>query len=510
MNGVSIIFLVVMILVGGLVAYIGDLLGRRLGKKRLSVWRLRPKHTAALGTFLAGMLGTLVTIIVLATASEPVRAWLLEGEQIRRDLKAERQKLSEAQETLQQERDRISQLEDRNKQLSGENEARQTELTQKEADILKAQQKAQSLESQIAGLQAGLKDFRKRLADARTQVIDLEKRQKELLADVKTAEALKAKAQTDNAEIQRVNLELTNQNSVLERKIAEAEAKVKQLSMAVEDYQKLINQQESQLEAADRKYQDAIREATANLAKADNELKALQDDINRLKSTRQYLETTIGFARTSPLLFNRGAELARLQTRDLLTMAEAEKIVLGLLSDSNDLARDAGSSRAINNRYATLVDRQIETQTFTPEEQIKIAVEELSGKSENMLVIARVLYNAFKGEPVALTLEVHRNPVIYEADAVVFEFEVDGRQTENEIISSILASLRSGLSDKASGDGMIPAYGQESPLGEVTQDQILEMAERVKAMGRRTTVQILAAQQTRAGDKLKVKFRLKP
>src|SRR5205807_5436908 len=45
----------------GFIAYIGDLLGRRLGKKRLSVFGLRPKHTAILLTIVTGVLIASVT-----------------------------------------------------------------------------------------------------------------------------------------------------------------------------------------------------------------------------------------------------------------------------------------------------------------------------------------------------------------------------------------------------------------------------------------------------------------
>ena len=58
--------LALLVLLGGIVAYLGDTIGRTIGKKRLKFWRLRPKHTAALGTFLAGMTGTALTIAALA------------------------------------------------------------------------------------------------------------------------------------------------------------------------------------------------------------------------------------------------------------------------------------------------------------------------------------------------------------------------------------------------------------------------------------------------------------
>ena len=64
---------VVLVLLSGVVAAVGDWLGRRLGKKRLRIGRLRPKHTAILTTAVAGMLITLTTILVLSLFSEQVR-----------------------------------------------------------------------------------------------------------------------------------------------------------------------------------------------------------------------------------------------------------------------------------------------------------------------------------------------------------------------------------------------------------------------------------------------------
>jgi len=53
--GTAIVILLLLALCG-FIAYIGDLLGRRLGKKRLTIFGLRPKHTAILLTVVTGVL----------------------------------------------------------------------------------------------------------------------------------------------------------------------------------------------------------------------------------------------------------------------------------------------------------------------------------------------------------------------------------------------------------------------------------------------------------------------
>ncbi len=66
----------------GFIAYWGDLLGRRLGKRRLSLFGLRPRYTAIIFTTVTGMLIAVFTIAFMATISQRVRLLMLEGDKI--------------------------------------------------------------------------------------------------------------------------------------------------------------------------------------------------------------------------------------------------------------------------------------------------------------------------------------------------------------------------------------------------------------------------------------------
>jgi len=73
--------LAVIIMVSGLIAYIGNTVGRSIGKKRLTVLGLRPRHTATAITVITGSLIALMTGMILFAASADVRTALfgLEG-----------------------------------------------------------------------------------------------------------------------------------------------------------------------------------------------------------------------------------------------------------------------------------------------------------------------------------------------------------------------------------------------------------------------------------------------
>ncbi|MDF2636214.1 MAG: hypothetical protein K0R78_3088 [Pelosinus sp.] len=66
----------VLAITGGAIAYIGDKLGTKVGKKKLSIFGLRPKHTSIVVTIITGILITGSTIGVLTLVSKDVRTAL--------------------------------------------------------------------------------------------------------------------------------------------------------------------------------------------------------------------------------------------------------------------------------------------------------------------------------------------------------------------------------------------------------------------------------------------------
>jgi len=74
-----------LIILGGIVSYLGDLLGSYFGKRRLSIFGLRPKNT---GTLISLMTGTMITIATLGGAmliSEDYKDALLNYRKLKSD-----------------------------------------------------------------------------------------------------------------------------------------------------------------------------------------------------------------------------------------------------------------------------------------------------------------------------------------------------------------------------------------------------------------------------------------
>ena len=84
MFGIRLMFLLAVM--GGLIAFIADKLGSKIGKKKLSVFGLRPHDTSVLLTVLSGVLIALFSVGILAVSSESARTALFGMEKLQKEL----------------------------------------------------------------------------------------------------------------------------------------------------------------------------------------------------------------------------------------------------------------------------------------------------------------------------------------------------------------------------------------------------------------------------------------
>ncbi len=78
--------LVLTLLAGGVLSIVGDRIGMKFAKRRISLWGLRPKHTSSILTALTGTMISLVVIVILAIVSESVRTSLFPLQFIQRQI----------------------------------------------------------------------------------------------------------------------------------------------------------------------------------------------------------------------------------------------------------------------------------------------------------------------------------------------------------------------------------------------------------------------------------------
>ncbi len=127
------IFLILLVLVlSGLIATMGDRIGTKVGKARLSLFNLRPKNTAVLVTILTGMLISASTMGLLLLVSRGLRDRLLNFEKIRlglrRDAEAAQIQLGKANTELEKANTDKVQVQQQLQQVKRERQRAQVEL----------------------------------------------------------------------------------------------------------------------------------------------------------------------------------------------------------------------------------------------------------------------------------------------------------------------------------------------------------------------------------------------
>ncbi|MCR5662754.1 MAG: DUF3084 domain-containing protein [bacterium] len=98
---IILVYLCVIVIAGG-IAYFANRLGRHIGKRKMSIFHLRPRHTSILITTFTGAAIAVITLTVFAALSEPVRVLLGGLQDLRKEEASLRAKVDKLHAELEQ------------------------------------------------------------------------------------------------------------------------------------------------------------------------------------------------------------------------------------------------------------------------------------------------------------------------------------------------------------------------------------------------------------------------
>lgn len=180
--------MLILILLGGLIAYLGDKIGMQVGKRRLSLFGLRPKYTSIVVTIGTGLLIVAASITVLSIASNDVRDALFRMREIQATLASNQAKLAELESelTLQQEEleRTVQQRDEATRELSQAAqrlEEVEAEYRRVEAELTAARAEVEFQRRRIVNLQDVSEELLQRIQEMQETVVDL-KEQIDILA----------------------------------------------------------------------------------------------------------------------------------------------------------------------------------------------------------------------------------------------------------------------------------------------------------------------------------------
>lgn len=102
------LLILALLVLGGVLSTLGDRLGSKVGKARLSLFNLRPRNTAVVITALTGALISAISLGLMLLVSQRLRVGLFELDQIQARLRESRAALSQSQAALEQNRQELA------------------------------------------------------------------------------------------------------------------------------------------------------------------------------------------------------------------------------------------------------------------------------------------------------------------------------------------------------------------------------------------------------------------
>ena len=182
------LLILALLALGGVLSTLGDRLGSRVGKARLSLFQMRPRRTAVVITVLTGSLISAVSLGLMLLVSERLRTGLFELDQLEERLANGRSQLATSQRQLatsqaelnraelgqREAQKRFEQAQARASQLRRELAPLLAQRNQLEAERTRLSREVQDRDADIRRTEAELAQVRRRIAAGAQELKDLE------------------------------------------------------------------------------------------------------------------------------------------------------------------------------------------------------------------------------------------------------------------------------------------------------------------------------------------------
>lgn len=324
--------IIVLLVVSAVVSFIGDLVGMRIGKRRVSLFGLRPRHTSSLVTVATGILIMLFTLGALAITSDTVRTAIFSMKFVQRQI-----------------RDLTSQLQENRSELASMEERlaeSQTLLIEKQTQLSEVQSELETRETRLSQVERELEQTRRELEKTQQELGELRNERSRLNRQI---EQLKA-----DAELLKEGLEELRAGKIVVfagELIAQTVFVPEKSGMSLEDLRKSLLANARQIIALRT---GAQSESVQIILEDEDSLKEILDrgrssdkrilirliaSENAVAGEPVYVELS---DYPSALVYPEGTILAKEVLPAGLEEVEAESALYGILADINSKARKDG------------------------------------------------------------------------------------------------------------------------------------------------------------------------
>jgi len=175
----GVLLIVALVIVSGIIAYVGDIVGRRMGRRRLSLLGMRPRHTAVVVSVVAGMLITVMTLAVAMAVSKDVKDGFLRVKQMRRT----QVELSRQLEALNQD---MAKLDREHEKAQNELNQKKRQLDEARHTLSQARDELRQTRKELSSASSSLKRAEEAFQRVALSATSLARKKTELQRDIET------------------------------------------------------------------------------------------------------------------------------------------------------------------------------------------------------------------------------------------------------------------------------------------------------------------------------------
>ena len=453
---------------GGAIATIGDRIGMKVGKSRLSLFNLRPRQTATLVSVVTGMVASFSTLMLMIALDGQLRRGLFELDDIQQDLEEAQADL----ESTRVERDTVEDTLAESRALQSEAQERLLETNE---SLRTAIAREEETLSNLLNTQSQLDEVSDQAGVLRDEIGDLRAEREALIAQ--QAEVRSRIAQRDreiaerNDEIAERNDEIAQRNEQITQRDRELQQRIAELS---ERDQQIAQRNEQIAEREER-----LEELQTQQAFLTEEIAQLEDEFQGLRLGN------VAIARSEVLAFT----VARPDSEQ-----NAKEAVEEALAEANRFAVQTiiPGTNTVDNftlRFDPIVVGEI-VRTITDSQSYVIKVASAANYVSNEPCVADALVQT--GPPCLLVnVEAVLNEILYEPGDVLASARVSAEDIRNNRLVERFIILQATAEFEARRSGVI----RYRPIiaGGLT-DPINEFLGKVEAYGESIEVQAFASQ----------------
>ncbi|MFP3904788.1 MAG: DUF3084 domain-containing protein, partial [Armatimonadota bacterium] len=508
MPAYAIVVFVGLAVLGGLIAWAGDVIGYRLGKSRSSIFGLRPRATARLVGIILGALLPLTGLLVAMLVSPMAKTALLKLDYLTREtisLQQTNENLLQITRTL---RERSAKLRE---------------------DAKKAEDRALALAKRIAGLETERTELQDMVSTLRHARDNLQHETRQLRAKYQaTAEEL----HTARANLQEVaeNLEAARQNvEKLRKRNLALQEKEKELVDSVETLREKQNEltaHNEELASIIEQKNDDLAQIREDLERSRTELEARQDELEvrkaqlairtnqleRLDKKYEQLRRIHAGISESPVVYEAGDVLLRGIIDTAQPVDTLQTTLFEMLYLASAAAYRKGAVRGENGRAVLLVapwpDDVSDTQP-SEEEIVEYLAQQMKklGAIDEFVVSITAFRRLFVAERDQLHVGMQAVPNlrVFAENEVVAHSIIPANAAPKDIFNTLLRLLRVDVRNRAQQAGLLP-NPETQQYGQIDSDELFEVIERIEDLDYDVLVQVVATQDIHAADELTIEF----